>query len=182
MKEKLNPHNRTTGREPMTAKHPLRGAWLRRGILAVLLAAAVILLGNGSLPSRRAEKTEPVQTAAPAAPAAEDRRMVREKAYDKDVAALEGLLESGAADADTQAQAARSLAELIAAHQSEIAVETALAQAGYDPCLAVMNGGALTVMVAESAIDAESSAVILSLCMAHAEVDAANIRIMAMLP
>lgn len=65
------------------------------------------------------------------APAATQERTAREAAYDKDVAALTALLDSGAADEETRAQAAERLDRLVADHQSELGLEEALNQAGY---------------------------------------------------
>lgn len=156
-------------------KIPAWSAWLRRGLLAVLIAAAAWLwweLDKDAL--------EPAGTPAPmpSPTAALSERALRERAYDKDVAALTALLESGAADADTQAQAARYLEELIAAHQGELAVEEALRRAGYQDCLVVVSGGAMTVMLPQSDLDAQNSAAVWSLCAAHANVGADEIRLM----
>ena len=160
--------------------------WLRRGLLAALLLAALALGAArlwGHSPAGRPVPT-PSQTggslpAATPAPAAPSERSAREAAYDKDVAALTALLESGAADADTQAQAARRLERLVADHQTELGLEDALQRAGFAPCLALMQNGALTVVVNAPQLTAEAGAAILSLCAAHSDVEVENIRIMA---
>ena len=153
--------------------------WLRRGLLmALILAAAALAILHQEQP-----QPAPVPSVTPAPtqqPLAEVERTRREQAYDKDVAALTALLESGAADADTQAQAARRLDALVGEHQTEMAIEEALRQAGFAPCLALMSGGALTVMLDESVMNAEASATILALCTAHTDLGAENIRIMAL--
>lgn len=100
-------------------------------------------------------------------------------AYDKDVAALTALLDSGAADEETRAQAAARLDQLVADHQSELGLEETLNQAGYSPCVVLLQNGALTVIVASSDMTAEASAAILSLCAAHTDIGVENIRIMA---
>ena len=153
-------------------KSPAWRAWLRRGVLMVLIAAAAWLwwqMEPRSVPQAETPPP-PVQTVS--------QRDLREQAYDKDVAALTALIESGTADADTQAQAARYLEELIVAHQSEIAVEEALHGAGYQDCLVIISGGAMTVMVGQEDLNAQNSAAILSLCAAHANVGADAIRLM----
>ena len=152
-------------------KTPSWSAWLRRGLLFGLITAAGMLLAWQS------EETETLPASTPVPTIQKDERTVREAAYDKDVSALQKLLESGAADEATQRQAARHLDELIMAHQSEIAVEEALRSAGYDPVLVLINGGAMTVMM--DALDEQNSAAVLSLCAAHGNVGADQIRLMA---
>ena len=89
------------------------------------------------------------------------------------------LLDSGAADGETRAQAAGRLDRLVADHQSELGLEEALNQAGYSSCAVLLQNGALTVIVASSDMTAEASAAILSLCAAHTDIGVENIRIMA---
>lgn len=161
-----------------TSKKPAFSQWLRRGLLMVLLAAAAGMLWMGQKP--------PVQPHAPATPAPtqaalREERSIREAAYAQDLAALEKLLESGAADEQTRAQAAQRLERMTEEHQSEIAIEEALLQAGYLPVLVLCQNGAVTVMVQES-LSPEQSAAVLSLCIAHAEVSAENVRIMTAQP
>ena len=154
-------------------KHPAVSRWLRRGVLIGLAAAACFLI-------RARQNTSiqlPAPTVSPAPAVQENERSVREAAYDKDVAALEKLLDSGAADGQTQAQAARKLESMIAEHQSETALEEALLQAGFQPVLVLCQNGALTVMVRES-LSTEAGASVLGLCMAHTDIAAENIRIM----
>ena len=116
-------------------------------------------------------------TPAPTVQAA-DERTLREAAYDKDVSALQKLIESKTTDAETRRYAAEQLQKLIDAHQSETAIEDALKKAGYQPCLVLITGDALTVMLDHSRMDASTSAAILSLCTAHTGLGAENIRIM----
>ena len=156
-----------------TSKKPVR-AWLRRGVLAALLiAAAGLAVVRWEAPQAEA----PVITPAPTVQAA-DERTLRETAYDKDVAALQKLIESETTDAETRRYAANQLQKLIDAHQSENAIEDALKKAGYEPCLVLMTGDALTVMLEHAQMDAQTSAAILSLCTAHTGLGAENIRIM----
>lgn len=159
----------------MKHKKPAWHSWLRRGVLILLLAASAVLWQY-----HQTGKEADVPPPTPAPTMEPDRRSVREAAYDKDVQALTALLQSGAADADTQAQAAKHLDELIMAHQAETAVEEALLEAGYDRCAVVISGGAVTVMLPAEAINAQNSAAVVSLCAAHANVGADSIRLMPM--
>lgn len=156
--------------------------WLRRGLLAALIAAAAALAWlrlPAPAPSDAPEPDASLSAGQTPAPAAAQERTARETAYDKDVAALTALLDSGAADDETRAQAAARLDQLVADHQSELGLEEALNQAGYSPCVVLLQNGALTVIVASSDMTAEASAAILSLCAAHTDIGVENIRIMA---
>ena len=156
--------------------------WLRRGLLAVLIAAAAALAWlrlPAPAPSDAPEPGASLSAGQTPAPAAAQERTARETAYDKDVAAHTALLDSGAADDETRAQAAARLDQLVADHQSELGLEETLNQAGYSPCVVLLQNGALTVIVASSDMTAEASAAILSLCAAHTDIGVENIRIMA---
>ena len=156
--------------------------WLRRGLLAALIAAAAALAWlrlPAPAPSDAPEPDASLSAGQTPAPAAAQERTARETAYDKDVAALTALLDSGAADEETRAQAAARLDQLVADHQSELGLEETLNQAGYSPCVVLLQNGALTVIVASSDMTAETSAAILSLCAAPTDIGVENIRIMA---
>ena len=166
------------------AKKKRTATWLRRGLLAALIATAAALawLRLPALMPSDAPPDAPEPSASLSqtpAPAAAQERTARETAYDKDVAALTALLDSGAADEETRAQAAARLDQLVADHQSELGLEETLNQAGYSPCVVLLQNGALTVIVASSDMTAETSAAILSLCTAHTDIGVENIRIMA---
>lgn len=156
--------------------------WLRRGLLAALIAAAAALAWlrlPAPAPSDAPEPDASLSAGQTPTPAVTQERTAREAAYDKDVAALTALLDSGAADEETRAQAAARLDQLVADHQSELGLEETLNQAGYSPCVVLLQNGALTVIVASSDMTAEASAAILSLCAAHTDIGVENIRIMA---
>ena len=156
--------------------------WLRRGLLGALIAAAAALAWlrlPAPTPPKTPEPSVRLSASQTPAPAAAQERTAREAAYDKDVAALTALLDSGAADEETRAQAAARLDQLVADHQSELGLEETLNQAGYSPCVVLLQNGALTVIVASSDMTAEASAAILSLCAAHTDIGVENIRIMA---
>ena len=159
-------------------KTPGLSQWFRRGILAALLITAGTMIW---MQRATVAPLEPVVSPAPASTVRKDERSLREIAYAKDLAALETLLQSGAADPDTQAQAAQRLTRMTAEHQCELALEEALHQAGYLPLLVLCQNGAVTVMVQES-LSSEAGAAVLSLCVAHAQVAAENVRIMTMQP
>ena len=156
--------------------------WIRRGLLGALIAAAAALVWlrlPAPTPPKTPEPSVSLSASQTPAPAAAQERTAREAAYDKDVAALTALLDSGAADEETRAQAAERLDRLVADHQSELGLEEALNRAGYSPCVVLLQNGALTVIVASADMTAEASAAILSLCIAHTDIGVENIRIMA---
>lgn len=157
-------------------QNPVRSAWLRRGILIVLVLAAAALWW---LEGRPASEPGVQPTLAPAPTVHGDERLKRENAYDRDVAALQALVESGAADESTREMAAQKLASLIAEHQNEIGLETALVEAGYPSAVVIVQNGAVTVMIPSELLNETSSAQILSLCIAHTDVGAENVRVMA---
>ena len=157
---------------------PALRTWLRRGLILLLSASAVCLLA-----ARHEQRTQdhpdisvPVPSAAP------DERSLRERAYQQDLEALEKLLQSGAADENTQLQAAQRMQRMIDEHQSEIAIEESLEKSGFDPSLVLLQNGALTVILNEKQVQADVSASILNLCTAHTDILAENIRIMTSQP
>ena len=158
------------------------GSRLRLCILAVLLVAAALLAfwpGDKQMQVNEPQATAPAVTPAPTLPPESlSARQVREAAYEKDLAKLQTLTEDPALAEETRQQAARQMARMIDQHQLELGLEEALTNAGFAPCLVLMQIDALTVAVSASEVTAAQSAVILSICLAHTEVAAENIRIM----
>ncbi len=153
----------------------------RLGVLAALLVVAAVLAfcagaqqpvpETGDLPA----PTAPAPTAPPQNLTA---RQQREVAYQKDLSKLEALLQQENINEETKQQAALQMTRMVGWHQTELALEEALVSAGFAPCLVLMQNDALTVAVSASEVTAAQSAVILSICLAHTEVAAENIRIM----
>ena len=172
----------------MTTKQPIKKgldarARLRLGILIVLvLAAAALLVPKPAPLTQELSSTDasPAPTVLSDAPTAapNDARGVREQGYDKDIATLQGLIDSEHIDAETRAQAAERLRRMVSDHQSELGIEQALRSAGFTPCLVLMQNGSLTIMVSEPELTGAQSAAILSVCVAHAEIGVENVRIM----
>lgn len=170
----------TAGRKKCGKKH-LGGSVARTGVLVALLATAGALWWYGAqLPDHKPRGVTPTTQASVPTPAPTGGRNAREAAYDKDIATLTALVESERTDAETRAHAAGRLENMVRDHQSELGVEAALIQAGFHPCLVLLQNDALTVMIdpAEE-LTATQSATILSVCVAHTEVAAENVRIMA---
>lgn len=159
----------------LECKKPAFQMWCRRVLLAILVLTAGILWWTEGR-WQDVAKNQPIATPVPTAK--QDERLKRETAYDRDVAALQAMLESGAANEATQEMAAQKLAELIGEHQHEIGLETALLEAGYENAVVLMQNGAVTVMVPQERVNEETSAQLLELCVVHAGVGPENIRIM----
>lgn len=159
----------------LECKKPAFQIWCRRVLLAILVLTAGILWWTEGRWQNEA-KNQPIATPVPTTK--QDERLKRETAYDRDVAALQAMLESGAANEATQEMAAQKLAELIGEHQHEIGLETALLEAGYENAVVLMQNGAVTVMVPQERMNEETSAQLLELCVIHAGVGPENIRIM----
>ena len=151
--------------------------WFRSTLLVLLLLTAA---GLWWLEGRRETVEAPQMFAPPAATAQQDRRTRQEQAYEQDVAALQALLETGAADEATQELAAQNLAELIRQHQHEIGLEAALQEAGFAAAVVIVQNNAVTVMIPQDRLNEDASAQILALCVAHTEVGAENVRVMAL--
>ena len=155
-------------------------AWVRMGVLIALLLAAGMLLwrqgagDDGVTPPR----ASPTPQAARATPPPTQGRTAPETAYDKDVATLTELIGNEQTDQATRTHAAERLAQMVADHQSELGIEEALLQAGFNPCLVLLQNGALTVMVGANELTGTESVTILSLCAAHTDIGVENIRIM----
>lgn len=147
---------------------------LRLGLLLALLAAAcglICLQGGGT-----EAEAPPVVTPAPQAnPSEQDSR---EAAYQQDREALTALIESQQTDDATRQQAQKQLMQMVQEHQTETGIQQALNEAGYGPCAALCQNGALTVLLTRDSLNAADSAAILALCTAHTDISVENIRIM----
>lgn len=157
------------------------GLWCRRGLLAALALAAGILIWERlpEQPAQPAPSPTPARSETPA-PVAADERSAREAAYDKDMAALKELMANEALGEDVRTQAAERLNQMVADHQTELGLEEALVRAGFGPCMALVQNGALTIALPAGEIDAAQSAAVLSLCAAHTDIAVENIRIMTL--
>lgn len=163
-----------------------RGTWRRLIILMVLLLAVGVMLWQGKIKTAAPEAdAAAASTASPAvtptstpgtAPATG--RTARELAYDKDMAALQALIENSKADEAILDQAAEQLTKMTANHQTELGIEEALTKAGFDPCMVLLQNDAMTVTVSALELTATESATILAVCAAHSDVAVDNIRIM----
>ena len=150
------------------------GVWVRRGTLLVMVTAAVMLAWEKQQPA------SPPPEVTPAPPVRVDERMERERAFEADAQALERLAQSE--DEAVRQQASRQLEKMIMEHQAELAIEEALQQTGLETVFVIASNGAVTVALPSEQAAEKHSAMILALCMAHADVEAENVRIMSVSP
>jgi len=175
-------------KEMIVTDKPLRPAaakahhgWLRPAAIILLLAAAGVIwylnsIGREAAPVKPGAMPNIPETTV--APEPQTARQRRETAYEKDLAAVQQLMQQPELPEETRAQAGEQAAQMIRDHQTELGLETALTHAGFAPCFVLMQNDALTIAVSASEITAAQSAVILSLCLEHAQVASENIRIM----
>lgn len=175
-----------SGKSMPAAKKEKRPARIRLWMLAGLMLAAGLLAVLPSVQQHADRKGLARQTPAPAAtvspsrpPEVQSARQIRETAYQKDLATLRELSADETVQEETRQQAARQIERMVAWHQMELGLEEMLFSAGFSPCMVLIQNDALTVAVSASEITAAESAVILSICLAHTEIAAENIRIMA---
>jgi hypothetical protein len=155
--------------------------WLRPAVIILLLAAAGVVWYLNSSRTDAAPEPPGAVPAVPrvtAAPEPRTARQRREEAYEKDLAAVQQLMQQPELPQETRRQAGEQAAQMIREHQTELGLEAALTHAGFAPCFVLMQNDALTIAVSASEITAAQSAVILSLCLEHAQVASENIRIM----
>ena len=103
----------------------------------------------------------------------------REATRQADMAALQTLAANERVDQTARDQAQDELLEVIRCRESELAIEGALTGAGLAPCVAVVQRGAVTVLVGKKELTQTEATMILTLSAAHSGEAPENIRIMA---
>lgn len=157
-----------------------RKSVIRWCVIGILLALATVLLlwkppaGGDAFPKA---SLSPMPKPSPSS-ALTDERTVRERAYDQDVEALRELIGKQDTDQAVRDQAAARLNRMVENHQTELAIEEALTQAGFRPCFVVMQNDALTVNLMGAELPGNDGVTVLSICVAHSDVAVENIRIM----
>lgn len=94
-----------------------------------------------------------------------------------DIAALEKLCAQENLDKSTREAAAAQLQTLLDNRQSQTALEGALAGSSLYPCVAVVQGGSVTIVTEKETITEQDSAMVLTLAAAHTGVSPENVRI-----
>ena len=153
--------------------------------LLVLIGLLLLAAGLVIFPMvKKSDTTLPVQPSpSPAATAVpRQERNLREESYEKDIRALQAIVDNAENDESMRQQAAQQISRLVENHQTELAIEEALIGAGFSPRLVVMQGDAITVSLSSTELSGTDGVTILSLCVAHSDVAVENIRIMTVEP
>lgn len=147
-----------------------------RNLLLIVLLAATLAVSSAAN-RRRLEEARPT-TALPvtASSAVAVYQTERDGAYMTDVAALQAVSADATLDAATREAAALRLTQLIADREAEAALEAALSQSALAPCAAVVSGGSVTIVTEKADITQEDMALALTLAVAHAGVEAGDVR------
>lgn len=104
-------------------------------------------------------------------------RRQRDQETLSDITALEQLIAQPALDESTRQAAAERLQALIDKRQSQISLEGALTGSSLSPCVAVAEGGSLTIVTEKKTITQQDTALVLTLTAAHVGVSPENVRI-----
>jgi hypothetical protein len=102
----------------------------------------------------------------------------REATRKADMAALETLAANKEVDQTTRDQAQAELSEVIRCRECELAIEGVLTGAGLTPCVAVVQRGAVTILVEKKELTQTEATMIMTLTAAHSGEAPENIRIM----
>lgn len=132
-----------------------------------------------SLPLSRTEGKTPAPTAAVTKTPLNAYQEKREAARQADMASLQTLAANEKVDQAARDQAQEELLEIIRCRETELAIEGALTGAGLAPCVAVVQRGAVTVLVEKKELTQTEATMILTLAAAHSGEAPENIRIMA---
>lgn len=159
------------------------GEMLTRHRNTFLLALLTATLAVGALTHQDRMDAVPTvsipvtQTAARRLSPLEEYRVSRDRQAEADMAALERLCHAEQLDQATRQSAADRLQEIVSNHQAQSALEGALAQSSLYPCVAVVAGGCVTIVTEKTVITEKDSALVLTLCAAHAGIQPENVRI-----
>lgn len=153
----------------------------KNAFLIVLLVTTLAVSGyaNQSRLSQGRDTVDiPVtETFSQALSALESYRRQRDETTLADIAALEKLISQTTLDDKTRDQAAELLQATIDARQAQLSLEGALTGSSLYPCVAVVQGGSVTIVTEKSAVTQKDSALVMTLAAAHAGVSPDHVRI-----
>lgn len=168
-------------------------AWIKKHRSLIFLSILLVTLAGSylwnqyqmqstrmvSLPLSRTDTTAAVPTPTLTKTPLAAYQEKREAARAEDMAALTALAANTAVDQAARDQAQEELREVIRCRESELAIEGALIGAGFSPCAAVVQKGAVTVLIGKKELTQAEANVILALAATHSGESPENIRIMA---
>jgi hypothetical protein len=102
----------------------------------------------------------------------------REQTRSEDVQTLQGILDSGSANASLLADVTLQLSQITKAREQELAIEGVLLGSGFSPCLAVVAPGSVTVILGRESLSRGEAALVMTLCESHTDEPLDNIKIM----
>ena len=109
----------------------------------------------------------------------EEFRQRRDETDMTDMAALQALCDQENLSARTREDAAAQLQALVSRREQQTALEGALSQSGVYPCVAVVEGGSVTIVTEKDGLTDGESALVITLAKAHAGVEPSGVRVMA---
>ena len=130
------------------------------------------------MPVTRVEEPEALVTAATALDTIEAFRTRRLAQREKDRAALAALVENEHTTLQAREDAQEALIRLVAEGEQETALEGALLGGGFAPCLCVVEGGQVTLMVGKKELSQGEASLLLTMAQAHTGADPAKVMIL----
>lgn len=146
------------------------------GLLLLLMLPLALFLAQKSPAAQSV--TLPLTSAASTVSPLEAFRMSRDSAYERDMAALEALIDAEDTDRNIRQSASEALQAFVHLHQAQIALEGALLTSSLAPCCAVVTDGSVTIVTEKQAITEEGTALVLTLAALHTGIPASGVRIM----
>ncbi|MBQ8536235.1 MAG: SpoIIIAH-like family protein [Clostridia bacterium] len=149
--------------------------------LALILLLAVMGVSYGyhqsrltplegiGIPVVRVEETETLVTAAGALDAIEAYRDRRQAQREKDMEALGALIQSEHTTLQAREDAQAALTRLVAEGEKEMALEGAMTGGGFTPCLCVVEGEQVTLMVGKKELTAGEANLLMTMAQSHAQ-------------
>ena len=147
-------------------------------ILALLITtlAACTFFGRGT-PEAASVSLPLTQTAAAPADPLEVFRQQRDASALQNIAALQALVDQERLDAQTRQEAAIQLQAIIDAREKQTALEGALLQSGFSPCVAVVSMGCVTIVTQKETLSDAESALLLTQARRHAGANPASVQV-----
>ena len=160
------------------------GNWIHKHRNLLLLALLLVTLAVSCISNQQrlqeagATVSLPiVQTVAAPTSRLEQFRESRDASALEDMAALEALCAQEAIDEQTRQDAAAQLQRLVDVRQKQTALEGALTQSGFYPCVAVVTDGSVTIVTDKAELSSGESALLLTMAKAHAGVEPSGVRV-----
>ena len=151
------------------------GDWITRHknlLLALLLLATMVassLSNQERLEQEAATVSLPVvEPYAEPAGKIELFKQQRDTASLQDMAALQALVDQEQLDQQTRAEAAGQLQALVDAREKQLALEGALLESGFHPCVAVVSAGQVTIVTERAELTEDETALLMTMAQLHA--------------